>query len=76
MAADDFLQTAKKSLHEDGYLILDDSEVGRYVEEIAQKGFQHLSLSSPYGFDYCKQHVFDHPVSVMTYSLGLFSDYC
>ena len=49
-----FEAAAIKSLYEDGYLILNDIEVGKYIQEMEQKGFQHLSLLSPCGLEYCK----------------------
>jgi len=65
MASTEFsLDAATKSLCEDGYLVLNDPEIGKLVREMEQKGFQHLSLLSPYGFEYCKQHVFRHPLIV------------
>jgi hypothetical protein len=57
------LEAATKSLHEDGFLDLNELEVGNIVLGMEQKGFQHLSLLSPYGLDYYKQYVVDHPVS-------------
>jgi hypothetical protein len=59
------LDAAKKSLEENGYMILKDPEVGKAVWEMEQRGFHNLSLLSPYGLEYCKVHVFDNEVSVI-----------
>jgi hypothetical protein len=53
---------AVQSLLKDGYVRLDDKDVGEYVEAMQKKGFQNLSLLSPYGRKYYKEHVLDHPV--------------
>lgn len=63
MASPEFLNTAKKSVEEVGYLVLDDMKVGEYVKEMEQKGFDNLSFFSPLGREYCKQHIFRHPVN-------------
>ncbi|GJC90448.1 hypothetical protein ColLi_13286 [Colletotrichum liriopes] len=50
------VETAEDSLHEEGFVDLQDSEVGGYVSEIEQKGFQYLS---PHGLDFCQQCVLE-----------------
>jgi len=52
---------AVQSLLKDGYVRLDDKDVGEYIEAMQKKGFQNLSLLSPYGREYYKEHVLDHP---------------
>ncbi|KAF1840118.1 uncharacterized protein K460DRAFT_410724 [Cucurbitaria berberidis CBS 394.84] len=51
------LEAALQSLLEEGYFILEDAGVGGIVSEMEQSGFDFLS---PYGLDYCKQHVLDN----------------
>jgi hypothetical protein len=63
MSSTTFSEAATKSLQEDGFLDLNESEVGNLVLGMEQKGFQHLSLLSPYGLDYYKQYVVDHLVT-------------
>ncbi|KAF2177368.1 hypothetical protein K469DRAFT_720701 [Zopfia rhizophila CBS 207.26] len=48
------LETAMKSLYEEGFVDLNDPEVGELVSEMEKKSFPYLS---PYGLDYCKQYV-------------------
>ena len=56
-----FMEAAKKSLREEGFLDLDDSGVGNIVLEMEKRNFQYLSL---YGLDYCKQYVLGETVSI------------
>ncbi|KAI0423662.1 hypothetical protein F5Y09DRAFT_348580 [Xylaria sp. FL1042] len=53
------LEAAKKSLYEEGFLDLNDPEVGKLVSEMEQRGFPYLS---PYGLDYCKQYALNDTV--------------
>ncbi|KAB2099594.1 hypothetical protein AG0111_0g12091 [Alternaria gaisen] len=52
------LEAALRSLDEEGYVVLEDTGVGGIVSEMEQREFAFLS---PYGLDYCKQHVLDNP---------------
>ncbi len=53
------LEAAMKSLCEEGFIDLDDLEVGELVSNMEQRGFLYLSF---YGLDYCKQYVLDDTV--------------
>lgn len=60
MASMEFsLEAAAKSLTEEGFVDLHDLLVGKHVSEMEQKGFAFLS---PYGLEYCDQHVLSNPV--------------
>ena len=62
MASTTFLmEAAKRSLHEEGFLDLDDSGVGDLVLEMEKRNFQYLSA---FGLDYCEQYVLGEPVSI------------
>lgn len=60
-----------KSLHEEGFLDLNDPEVGELVSEMELKGFPYLSS---YGLDYCKQYILNDTVKVTMCSLKLLSN--
>lgn len=59
------LEAALQSLVEEGYFILEDAGVGGIVSEMEQNKFDFLS---PYGLDYCKQHVLDNTVSQLVFT--------
>jgi len=60
------LEAALKSLREEGFLDLNDPEAGELVSEMEQKGFPYLS---PYGLDYCRQHILNDTVKATRCSI-------
>lgn len=60
------LEAALKSLREEGFIDLNDSDVGELVLEMEQRGFPYLS---PYGLDYCNRYVLKDAVRVTRFSL-------
>lgn len=60
------LEAALKSLREDGFVDLYDSDLGELVFEMEQRGFPYLS---PYGLDYCDRYVLKDAVTITIFSL-------
>ncbi|KEZ39454.1 Uncharacterized protein SAPIO_CDS9313 [Scedosporium apiospermum] len=53
----DSLEDSLRTLREEGFLILNDSQVGDLVSEMEDRGFPFLTS---YGLHYCKQHILDN----------------
>lgn len=62
------LEESLKILHEEGFLVLNDSTAGELVSELEQRGFPYLS---PYGLHYCEQNVLKHRVSLFFLSMEI-----
>jgi hypothetical protein len=61
------LDTAVKSIDEDGFVDLEDKSVGDLVSEMEQRRFTLLSL---YGLDYCKNNILGHQVEAHKCAYG------
>lgn len=62
------LQSALRSLREEGFVVLDELAVGEHVTTMEQRDFSFLS---PYGLDYCNAHILNNPVRFCKFLIEL-----
>lgn len=73
MASNTFsLEDSLKTLRKEGFLVLNDSEVGELVSEMERRRFPFLSA---FGLRYCKRHVFDNEVKMTSLTLWYLSKF-